>query len=159
RTVALLGMSGVGKSTLINRLLGRDALRTGTTSDADGRGRHTTTARQLVELPGGAMLIDTPGMRELQPWGGENAVDAPFTDGATPPPGRRSADCAPESEPDCAVLAAIETGRLDADRLEHYRRLVREAAYEERRQDKAAAAEHKRKWKRIHQANKVMYRE
>ncbi len=159
RTVALLGMSGVGKSTLINRLLGREALRVSATSDADGRGRHTTTARQLVELPGGALLIDTPGMRELQPWAGEDAVGAAFSDVATLASGCRFAACAHEGEPGCAVRAAVESGALDPDRLEHYRRLLREAAYEERRHDKAAAAEHKRRWKRIHQANKVMYRE
>jgi len=159
RTVALLGMSGVGKSTLINRLLGRDALRVSATSDTDGRGRHTTTARQLVELPGGALLIDTPGMRELQPWAGEDAVDAAFSDVAALAAGCRFADCAHEGEPGCAVLAAVESGALDPDRLEHYRRLLREAAYEERRHDKAAAAEHKRRWKQIHQANKIMYRE
>ena len=159
RTVALLGMSGVGKSTLINRLLGRDALRTSAISEADGRGRHTTTARQLVELPGGALLIDTPGMRELQPWAGEDAVGAAFSDVAALAAGCRFGDCAHEAEPGCAVLGAVESGQLDADRLEHYRRLLREAAYEERRHDKAAAAEHKRMWRRIHQANKVMYRE
>jgi len=159
RTVALLGMSGVGKSTLINRLLGRDALRTSEVSDVDGRGRHTTTARQLVELPGGALLIDTPGMRELQPWAGANAVDAAFSDVAELAAACRFADCAHDGEPGCAVLAAVESGALDPDRLEHYRRLLREAAYEERRHDKAAAAEHKRRWKQIHQANKVMYRD
>ena len=159
QTVALVGSSGVGKSTLINRLLGRDTLRTGAISDAHGRGRHTTTARQLIELPGGALLIDTPGMRELQPWVGDDAVEAAFQDIAALAEGCRFGDCAHQGEPDCAVLAAVESGALDADRLEHYRRLLREAAYEERRHDKAAAAEHKRRWKRIHQANKVMYRE
>lgn len=158
-TIALVGSSGVGKSTLVNRLLGRETLRIGAVSDADGRGRHTTTARQLVELPGGGLLIDTPGMRELQPWGGEAAVDAAFDDVVALAAECRFTDCAHESEPGCAVRAAVESGALDADRMGHYRRLVREAAFEERKHDKAAAAQTKRKWKRIHQAAKAMYRD
>jgi len=109
-------------------------------------------------LPGGALLIDTPGMRELQPWAGEDAVDAAFEEIAALAAGCRFGDCAHEGEPGCAVAEAVESGALDPDRLEHYRRLGREAAYEERRHDKAAAAAHKRRWKQIHQANKVMYR-
>ncbi|OLE97143.1 MAG: ribosome small subunit-dependent GTPase A, partial [Cyanobacteria bacterium 13_1_20CM_4_61_6] len=158
-TIALVGSSGVGKSTLVNRLLGRETVRVGAVSDADGRGRHTTTARQLVELPGGGLLIDTPGMRELQPWGGESAVDAAFDDVVALAAACRFTDCAHESEPGCAVRAAVESGALAADRMSHYRRLVREAAFEERKHDKAAAAETKRKWKRIHQAAKAMYRD
>ena len=99
QTVALLGSSGVGKSTLVNRLLGGETLRVGAISDADGKGRHTTTSRQLVELPGGALLIDTPGMRELQPWGDESAVAAAFDDIATLAAACRFADCAHGGEP------------------------------------------------------------
>jgi ribosome biogenesis GTPase / thiamine phosphate phosphatase len=157
-TIALVGSSGVGKSTLINRLLGREALRVGAISDADGKGRHTTTARQLVELPGGTLLIDTPGMRELAPWADESAVDAAFDDIGALADGCRFTNCAHETEPGCAVGAAVEAGTLDADRLEHYKRLLREAAFEERKHDKAAAAETKRQWKQIHQAQKAMYR-
>jgi ribosome biogenesis GTPase len=159
QTVALLGSSGVGKSTLINRLLGRDLLRVNAISDADGKGRHTTTARQLVALPGGALLIDTPGMRELQPWVGEDAVDAAFDDIAVLAAACRFGDCAHAGEPGCAVAAAVESGRLDPDRLEHYRRLGREAAFEERKRDKAAAANTKQRWKQMHRAQKAMYRD
>ena len=159
RTVALLGSSGVGKSTLVNRLLGREMLKVRAISDSDGKGRHTTTSRQLVELPGGALLIDTPGMRELQPWVDESAVDAAFDDIAALAGACRFADCAHATEPGCAVLASVAAGRLDADRLENYRRLGREAAFEERKRDKAAAANTKRRWKQIIQAQKALYKD
>jgi ribosome biogenesis GTPase / thiamine phosphate phosphatase len=158
-TVALVGSSGVGKSTVINRLLGREALRVGAISETDGKGRHTTTARQLVELPGGALLIDTPGMRELKPWTDTAGVDAAFDDIAVLAAGCRFADCAHESEPGCQVQEAVGAGRLDADRLENYRRLGREAAFEARKRDKAAASEFQRKWRQIHQAQRAMYKE
>ena len=159
QTVALLGSSGVGKSTLVNRLLGADTLRVRAISDADGKGRHTTTARQLVELPGGALLIDTPGMRELQPWADESAVAAAFDDITSLAAACRFTDCAHSGEPGCAVREAVEARRLDPDRLENFQRLGREAAYEARKHDKAAAAEHKRRWKQMHQAQKAMYRD
>jgi ribosome biogenesis GTPase len=159
QTIALLGSSGVGKSTLINRLLGREMLTVRAISDTDGKGRHTTTSRQLVELPGGALLIDTPGMRELQPWVDESSVDAAFDDIAALAGACRFADCAHGGEPGCAVLGAVAAGRLDADRLEHYRRLGREAAFEERKRDNAAAANTKRRWKQIIQAQKALYKD
>ncbi len=158
RTVALVGSSGVGKSSLVNRLLGRDAFETTPTRAADGKGRHTTTARHLVALPGGALLIDTPGMRELQPWGDGSALDATFEDIAALAARCRFADCRHAGEPGCAVVEAITTGALSPERLESFRRLQAEAAYEVRRHDKAAAAEHKRKWKQLSQAQKRMYR-
>jgi ribosome biogenesis GTPase len=159
RTVALIGSSGVGKSTLVNRLLGHELLKTASTREADGRGRHTTTSRHLVELPGGALLIDTPGMRELQPWVEETAVAETFEDIAGLAEGCRFSNCEHRTEPGCAVLAAVADGSLDAGRLEHFRHLGRELAFEEQKRDKAAAADQKRRWKKVHQAQKALYRE
>ncbi len=159
RTVALIGSSGVGKSTLVNRLLGEDLLKTAATRDTDGKGRHTTSSRHLVELPGGALLIDTPGMREFQPWVDEAAVEGTFEDIVALAGGCRFGDCEHRTEPGCAVLEAVERGELDATRLEHYRRLGREIAFEERKRDKSAAAEQKRRWKKMHQAAKTFYRD
>ena len=119
--MALLGSSGAGKSTLINRLLGRNLLNVGAVRTSDGKGRHTTTSRQLVEMPGGALLIDTPGMRELQPWADESAVDRTFEDVAELARDCRFADCAHANEPGCAVLEAAAAGTLDQARLDHYR--------------------------------------
>jgi ribosome biogenesis GTPase len=159
RTVALIGSSGVGKSTLVNRLLGQERLKTAEISDVDGRGRHTTTSRHLVELPGGALLIDTPGMRELQPWVGETAVDETFADIAELAQGCRFGDCAHETEPGCAVRAALERGELSVERLDHFRHLGREIAFEERKRDMSASAAEKRRWKAIHRAARAMYRD
>src|SRR5262249_17220804 len=127
--------------------------------DRDRRGRHTTTARQLIELPGGALLIDTPGMRELTPWADPDAIDASFEDIQRLAAGCRYSDCAHDSEPGCAVQAAIDDGSLGAGRLGHYRRLLREAAFEAEKHDQARAAEKKRLWKRLTRAQRSLYRD
>ncbi len=152
RTVALLGSSGVGKSTLINRLVGREALRTADVSGFRSRGRHTTTHRELVVLPGGGLVIDTPGLRELRLWEEPGAVEAAFTDIDALAGGCRFADCRHDTEPGCAVHAAAADGRLAPDRLASYLKLRRETEYLAGRQDHLAQLEHKRKWKAISKA-------
>jgi ribosome biogenesis GTPase len=138
-TAVLLGSSGAGKSTLVNALLGEARQRTADVR-SDGAGRHTTTHRQLIDLPSGASLIDTPGMRELQLWSAADGLDEAFRDIASLAVECRFRDCAHATEPGCAVLAAVARGALDARRLENWRELGRELAYLERRQDAAAAA-------------------
>jgi ribosome biogenesis GTPase len=124
---ALLGPSGAGKSTLVNALLGEDRLEVGEVRDWDHKGRHTTTRHELVELPGGAKLIDGPGMREFGLWAaGGDELAATFDDVAALAAECRFRDCAHQEEPGCAVRDAVVTGDLSADRLEHYHRLRRE---------------------------------
>ena len=147
-TAALLGSSGVGKYTLINRLAGEELLATREIRD-DGRGRHTTTRRELVQLPGGALVIDTPGMREIQLWVADEGLEEAFED-VTELFGRcRFSDCGHESEPGCAVKAAIEDGSLSLERWESYLKLQRELAHLERRIDKRAASEERKRWKAL----------
>ena len=139
RTAVLMGTSGVGKSTLVNHLLGKEQLRTSAVLE-DGRGQHTTTHRELVVLANGALLIDTPGMRELQLWNADAGIDAAFADIDALAEQCRFTDCAHGTEPDCAVLDALRRGVLEADRLDHWRQLRRELAFLARKQDQGAAA-------------------
>jgi ribosome biogenesis GTPase len=157
RTLVLLGSSGVGKSTLVNRLAGREILRTAPVRPGDDRGRHTTTHRELFRLPGGALVIDGPGLREVQLWGGaEEALPAAFADIEELARGCRFRDCRHRDEPGCAVRRAVEEGRLDGGRLESQRALERELAYLERRRDAPEARRRERRqgaeYKRIQRA-------
>lgn len=148
-TLALLGSSGVGKSTLINALLGQVRMETGAVREEDSRGRHTTTHRELILAPAGGMVIDTPGMRELHLWGDETGFERTFEDIMQLAKECRFRDCGHESEPGCAVRAALESGLIDAGRWESYRRLGRELDYLARKQDQRLAAMEKAKWKQI----------
>ena len=150
-TVALLGSSGVGKSTLVNRLAGRDVLAVRELR-ADGRGRHTTTHRELVLLPHGGLLLDTPGMRELQLWAGEESLDGTFEDVSALTGDCRFNDCAHESEPGCAIRAALADGSLPAERWESYRKLQRELRSLEIRRSKRLQSEERRRWRRVHKS-------
>ena len=138
QTLALLGSSGVGKSSLINRLLGYDLMRTGSVRRGDDRGRHTTTHRQLVVLPGGALLIDSPGIRELQLWSAGDGLEGAFEDIETLAAACRFRDCTHRDEPGCAVATAIEDGRLDPHRLRNFLALAAELRALEIRRDSAA---------------------
>ncbi|WP_077621864.1 ribosome small subunit-dependent GTPase A [Sediminibacillus massiliensis] len=149
QTVALLGSSGAGKSTLANRLSGKQSLAVQEVRHGDDKGRHTTTHREMVLLPGGGILIDTPGMRELQLWDSNEGIVAGFDDIEAISEECRFRDCSHGSEPGCAVLAAIENGSLSPERLSNYKKLQKEQAYFERKADKRAQLQEKQKWKKI----------
>lgn len=144
RTGALLGSSGVGKSSIANALIGEELLRTRDVRASDSRGRHTSTSRQLVLLPGGGILIDTPGMRELQLWDTGEAVAGTFADIETIAADCRFRDCRHASEPGCAVTAAVGAGTLPAERLESFRKLQAEQQHQAAQQDERARLDIKR---------------
>jgi ribosome biogenesis GTPase len=148
-TVALLGSSGAGKSTIANHLLGEERFRTAEVRKGDSRGRHTTVRRELIPLPCTGALIDTPGMRELQLWTGPESVDAVFDDVAAVAEGCRFRDCTHSGEPGCAVAAALDRGEVDSGRWASFRKLRAEAEWHESMADPLSALERKRKWKSI----------
>ncbi|MFC0645149.1 ribosome small subunit-dependent GTPase A [Cellulomonas phragmiteti] len=143
-----VGPSGAGKSSLVNALAGRDVMATGGRR-ADGRGRHTTTHRELVPLAGGAVLVDTPGVRGVGLVAAPDALDTTFADVTDLAARCRFADCAHVAEPGCAVREAVESGELPERRLASWRKLAREAAYAARRSDARLAAEERARWRRV----------
>jgi ribosome biogenesis GTPase len=145
RTGALLGSSGVGKSTIINRLVGQDVQKTREVRAADAKGRHTTIHRELVVLPNGGLMIDTPGMRELQLWDVSEAVRETFDEIVALAAGCHFTDCQHRGEPRCAVKEAVADGRVAAARLESYLRLQDELAFLARQQDERAQLDEKRR--------------
>jgi ribosome biogenesis GTPase len=149
KTVALLGSSGVGKSSLVNYLASAHLQDVQPVREGDDRGRHTTTRRQLFLLPSGALVLDTPGMREIQLWGGEEGVAAAFEDVETLAAECRYRDCSHQNEPGCAVRQALEGGLLDEERYSSYEKLVGEMRYAAIKTDKAAQAAQKKKWKKL----------
>jgi ribosome biogenesis GTPase len=152
QTVALIGSSGVGKSTLTNHFLGDQKQATQSVRADDSHGRHTTTGRHLLPLPSGALLIDTPGMRELQLWTTSEGLGATFADIEELAEDCRFRDCRHQGEPGCAVEGAIAAGDLGRDRLHSYHKLQREQQWIDQRQDARASLNSKRRWKTIHKA-------
>jgi ribosome biogenesis GTPase / thiamine phosphate phosphatase len=147
-TAVLLGSSGVGKSTLVNRWLGDDVMATKETREDDDEGRHTTTNRQILVLPGGGLVIDTPGLRELQLWTADSAaLDTTFADIEELAADCRFGDCTHSHEPGCAVLAAVESGELPPERLQSWRKLQRELRAIAMRHDIRLRKEEGRKWR------------
>jgi len=157
-TVVLLGSSGVGKSTMANRLLGQTVQDVQAVRDCDSRGRHTTTTRELFVLPGGALLMDTPGLREMQLWDAESGVAQVFGDIDLLAAKCRFGDCCHEAEPGCAVRAALSTGRLDPSRVENRRKLLREQEFLRRKMDPQARQEEKQRIKEVHRQQRWRYR-
>jgi ribosome biogenesis GTPase / thiamine phosphate phosphatase len=158
-TSALLGSSGVGKSTIANRLLGEEHFLTREVRMHDSRGRHTTARRELTPLPHTGALIDTPGMRELQLWLSPESIDTVFDDIAAIAGDCRFRDCTHSGEPGCAVAAALDHGRVEADRWASFQKLRAEAEWHESMADPLAALERKRKWKLIHKQARAFHQQ
>jgi ribosome biogenesis GTPase len=159
KTIALLGSSGVGKSTIVNALLGYERQQTGDVRADDQRGRHTTTMRELLVMPSGALLIDSPGMRSVGMWEVEEGLTDAFADIEEFAAGCRFSDCTHNGEPGCAVQQAIVNGSLPAARLESQRKLARESAALAARTDPVARAAHRKRWTAIHKSSRIHMRQ
>ncbi len=158
KTGTLLGSSGVGKSSIVNHLLGNDHMVTREVRESDSRGRHATTHRELVVLPAGGMLIDTPGMRELQLWGDNATATESFDDIDELVLACKFTNCRHETEPGCALRQALEDGTLDAGRFASYQKLQKELAYLARKQDTQEQLKEKERWKKLTARHKRNYK-
>ncbi|WP_304188155.1 ribosome small subunit-dependent GTPase A, partial [Phenylobacterium aquaticum] len=163
KTAVLLGSSGVGKSTLVNALAGVEKMVTRDIREADAHGRHTTTHRELILLPSGALILDTPGMRELALWDSEAGIAAAFAETTAQVEdiglGCRFRDCAHDKEPGCAVQAALANGALDAERWRSFQKLQKEVAHTIRKEDPIAAAAERKRWAAINKAGRQRTRD
>lgn len=158
QTVSMIGSSGAGKSSLANMLHGSDIQATGAMSESVGKGRHTTTSRELIAMPRGGLLMDNPGIREIAFSKGGDGLDASFADIRELALSCRFADCSHQREPGCAVLAAVDSGKLPQARLENYRKIQRELAYVQARSEKSADCVEKERWKDVAMEIKRMNR-
>ena len=159
QTLVLLGSSGVGKSTILNRLMGHAIQEVEEVRESDSRGRHTTTARQIFVLPGGPLLMDTPGLRELQLWDADEGISHAFADIDAFAAQCRFTNCGHETEPGCAVRKAIRSGALDEDRLANWRKLQREQEFLRRKIDPEARRHEKQRLKQLMRGVRKMYRD